>query len=78
MAAKPRPGTHAFTVRDVAMREGWSERTADAILKDGIDNGHRAYEHQRELERRGIEQMKETGEIPVGRKGERDGSQEKR
>ena len=78
MAAKPRPGTRAFVVREVALREGWSERTAASVLSDGFDNGHRDFEHQRELERRGIEEMKETGEIPVGRKGERDGSQEKR
>lgn len=71
MARAPRKGTFDFTVRDVAQTEGWSEQHAKAILRDGMANGEDAFRRQRELEKRGIEEMKETGEIPVGRKGER-------
>lgn len=54
-------------VRDVAEREGWSEQTARSILRDGIDNGHYETAKHRRKNAEGIEQMKETGEIDVGR-----------
>jgi hypothetical protein len=55
-------------VRDVAKREGWSEQTARAILRDGIDNGfHETAKHRRK-NAEGIEEMKERGEIDRGRR----------
>lgn len=58
MASKPREGTFEYMVRDVADREGWTERKAAAILKDGIVGGHDAERRQRRLEKEGIESRK--------------------
>lgn len=52
---QPRKRTFEYTVRDVAIREGWSEQKSAAILKDGIENGTRSSRRQaktaKEMER---------------------------
>jgi predicted transcriptional regulator len=58
---QPREGTFDYTVRDVAQREGWSEQTAKAILRDGIDNGHAATRRQERITREGLERIRDEG-----------------
>ena len=62
MAREPRKGTFDYMTREVAEREGWTERKAAAILKDGIVNGKDSTLKHRRSNAEGIEEMRERGE----------------
>ena len=58
MPREPRPGTFEFMTREVAEREGWTERKAAAILRDGVTNGKDSTLKHRRANAEGIEEMR--------------------